>query len=122
MTNTIEVTVLEKELRPYGGPITDAKGNDDSRVVDLIAWLYDQLAGLPTEHRTELKIEIRASEGYEGCTDMWMRLYYKRPETAEEIVARKAEAKAKLEAQRFAVEQQLEIIKRRLTKEDLGLV
>ena len=122
MTNTIEVTVLEKELMSYGSPLTDDKGNDDSRVVDLIAWLYDQLAGLPTEHRTELKIEIRASEGYEGCIDIWMRLYYKRPETAEEIVARKAKAKAKLEAQRFAVEQQLETIKQRLTKEDLGLV
>jgi hypothetical protein len=70
-------------------------------LAEHIAWLQQQLAAIPAEHRDTAELAYEAPESCEQ-TNGWLYIRYRRPETPEELAERLAAKQARERVQRAA--------------------
>ena len=68
-------------------------------LAEHIAWLENQLAGIPAEYRASAELEYEAPDSYEQSNG-WLYIRYRRPETPEEGAERLAALRQRAKARR----------------------
>jgi hypothetical protein len=80
-------------------------GDNSWTIPAAIEWLQDLLETIPEEYREDSTFEVEYESDYDGGGDAYTRVYYDRPETDEEVVARIADSQARAARARLEQEQ-----------------
>lgn len=86
------ITVFDHERHDGEWPPEDARA--------CLDWFSAKVESIPAEFRETARIEFDSQSGYEGCHYAKITITYQRPETAEEIAARKGENQRRIDEQK----------------------
>lgn len=93
------ITIFDHERYDVEWPPEDA--------IACLAWFAAKIESIPAEFRKTARIEFDSASGYEGCHYAEIKITYERPETAEEVAARKGESQRRLDEQKEFHKRQL---------------
>ena len=85
----------------------------EENAIKFLAWFEEKINSIPKEFKDSAKVELEAVSSYGGCAYASIEIYYYRPETDEEEIARKAKEQNKAELQKQRELRQLEELKRK---------
>jgi len=85
----------------------------EENAAKFLAWFEEKINSIPKEFRDSAKVELEAVPGYEHCAYASIEIYYYRPETDEEEIARKAKEQNRAELKKQLELRQLEELKRK---------
>lgn len=101
----VRITVFSQEQ--YGGDWPPVQA------ADFVAWFQGHVNGIPEQYRDTARIEIDSTSGWEDSHYARIEISYKRPETDEELSARRATERARISEQEEAEKRQLAALKKK---------